>query len=123
MAVEDGAVLGYLLGQTVKRSAKTGCSPSNDSIVAVLELYEQLRKSRTTVNVQGAVGNRKYFHLRDGKEQEERDATLANYDWGNGRSEWKWIDSQYRDDLLGFDTLKDAETAFEKWWEKSATTR
>ncbi len=120
MAVEDGAVLGYLLGQLVKRTAD---DPSEDRVPEVLTLYEKLRKSRTTINVLGAATNRKYFHLPDGDEQRERDEALAGLDWLHGHAKWKWIDSQYQQDLLGFDALKDAEVAFDKWWsEPSAAT-
>ncbi|KAH0830981.1 3-hydroxybenzoate 6-hydroxylase 1 [Fonsecaea pedrosoi] len=116
MAVEDGAVLGFLLGQV----AAPG---SEDHISAVLKLYEKLRKSRTTINVLGAVTNRKYFHLHDGPEQEERDATLASIDWYHCQTEWKWIDSRYQEDLLGFDALKDAQDAFGEWWTEHGTTK
>jgi len=114
MAVEDGAVLGYLLGQLATKSSTN--STREDQVSGVLELYEKLRKSRTTINVLGAVTNRTYFHLKDGPEQEERDAALANVDWFHGTAKWKWIDSRYQEELLGFDALKDAEVAFEKWW-------
>jgi salicylate hydroxylase len=113
MAIEDGAVLGYLLSQVARRSSRAA---RLDHITDVLTLYEKLRKSRTTVNVLGAVTNRKYFHLDDGPEQIERDTELADVDWLRGHAKWKWIDSQYQADLLGFDALKDAETEFQKWW-------
>ena len=116
MAVEDGAVLGYLLSQVVSRSSENPSAASEDHIPAVLGLYEKLRKSRTTVNVLGAVTNRRYFHLHDGHEQQERDAALVNIDWFHGQANWKWIDSRYQADLLGFDALKDAECAFNHWW-------
>lgn len=112
MAVEDGAVLGYLLGRVAKLQQTDG----TDRIPSVLALYEKLRKSRTTVNVLGAINNRKLFHLPDGPEQVERDDELVNHDWVNGRAKWHWIDSEYQSTLLGFDALKDAEAAFEKWW-------
>ncbi|OQU96439.1 FAD binding domain-containing protein [Cladophialophora immunda] len=124
MAVEDGAVLGFLLGQVAHKSASNHATlEAEDHISAVLRLYEKLRKSRTTVNVLGAVTNRKYFHLHDGPEQEERDAALASLDWYRSQTKWKWIDSRYQEDLLGFDALKDAEKAFKKWWAEQDTAR
>ncbi|OAL27289.1 hypothetical protein AYO22_03564 [Fonsecaea multimorphosa] len=124
MAVEDGAVLGFLLGQVAHKPASTDtASGSEDHISAVLKLYETLRKSRTTVNVLGAVTNRKYFHLHDGPEQEERDAALAKLDWYRSQTKWKWIDSGYQEDLLSFDALKDAKEAFGKWWAEQDTAR
>lgn len=118
MAVEDGAVLGYLLGQVVQKSAGADTGASEGHVTAALALYEKLRKSRTTTNVLGAIDNRKHFHMHDGEEQAERDAVLADFDWYNGRAKWKWIDIEYQKDLVGFDALKDAENVFEKWWEE-----
>jgi len=116
MAVEDGAVLGLLLGKAVQKFSTGGSAVKPLSVVSsVLELYEQLRKSRTTLNVLGAVANRECFHLHDGPEQEERDLMLKNIDWLNDRSKWQWLDMQYQDDLLGFDATLDAEAAFENW--------
>ncbi|KIW96508.1 uncharacterized protein Z519_03577 [Cladophialophora bantiana CBS 173.52] len=125
MAVEDGAVLGLLLGRFAHKSASNhAAAESKDRVAAVLQLYENLRKSRTTVNVLGAVTNRKYFHLHDGPEQEERDAALANLDWyGSSQTKWKWLDSGYQADLLGFDALENAEEAFKEWWAELETTQ
>ncbi|KAJ9608062.1 hypothetical protein H2200_007050 [Cladophialophora chaetospira] len=123
MAIEDGAVLGYLLGQYAKKVSHESLATSQDCVPEVLALYEKLRKSRTTINVLGAVTNRKYFHLHDGEEQRERDEALAALDWFHGQARWKWIDSRYQQDLLGFDALKDAEAAFEEWWSGPGTAR
>jgi salicylate hydroxylase len=123
MAVEDGAVLGYLLGQVVRKSLLAGVTPSEDRITEVLALYESLRKSRTTVNVLGAVANRKFFHLHDGQEQQERDAALAELDWFHGQAKWKWVDSSYQQNLLGFDAWRDAEFAFEQWWTERESSK
>ena len=118
MAVEDGAVLGYLLGQVVAKSSGGSAAGSKDRVGAALVLFEELRKSRTTINVLGAMTNRKYFHLHDGEEQIERDEALAEADWLHGHAKWRWIDSRYQTELLKFDALKDAETAFQKWWKE-----
>ena len=123
MAVEDGAVLGYLLGQVVKKRPEGPSVTSQDRLPEVLALYEKLRKSRTTMNVLGAVTNRKYFHLHDGEEQQERDEALASLDWLHSQAKWKWIDSQYQQDLLSFDALKDAEVAFERWWSEPGAAK
>ena len=116
MAIEDGAVLGYLLGKLNERftdSAEYENSP--DAIRGVLELYEQLRKARTTVNTKGAVANRAMYHLPDGKAQQERDEELRNFDYTNGRSDIKWADSVYQRDMLGFDAVGNAKLAFAIW--------
>jgi salicylate hydroxylase len=118
MAVEDGAVLGFLLGALNARLASPS-SPSlrsHDPLQSVLQLYESLRKSRTTLNVQGAQLNRIFFHLPDGAEQRGRDEDLEIFDWDRGTTRWKWADVRYQTDLLGFDAVGDAEGRFEAWW-------
>lgn len=106
MAVEDGAVLGHLLGMSTRK-------PSSDAIPAALRLYEVERKSRTTLNVAGAVGNRTFYHLHDGPRQQARDAEMKAFDWENGCSAtWKWLDLAYQQNLLGHDAVKSADRAF-----------
>lgn len=113
MAVEDGAILGRLLGLFLR---STSSEPENHKpiISDVLKFYEEQRKIRTTANVQGALNNRKTFHMSDGPQQVERDTELgtANYD---KPSEFTWLDSQYNLNMLGFDAVKNAEEAFATW--------
>ncbi|KAF2846027.1 putative salicylate hydroxylase [Plenodomus tracheiphilus IPT5] len=117
MAVEDGAVLGKLLGRLNKVPVSIAASVSR--VPDVLKLYEKLRKARTTINVAGAVANRYWFHLHDGPEQEHRDAFLA----GNGvKSEWVLNNDAYQRDLLGFDVVKDSEEAFDAWLQEQNMT-
>ena len=109
MAVEDGAVLGKLLGLASHQHA--------NSTSEVLHLYERLRKTRTTANVKGATNNRKMYHLHDGEEQRQRDRELKEADWnergrGSGNSTWKWVDVKYNADMLGFDAVGDCERAW-----------
>lgn len=106
MAIEDGAVLGKLLG-LLERSSKD-CSPA--SISEVLRLYESLRKSRTAVNAAGVNSNRKWYHVADGLEQEARDAEMAGAAPSTG---WRWMDPKYREELLGHDAVAEAAEAFE----------
>lgn len=116
MAVEDGAVLGYLLGSTSQRYARSiGNAQSFDYIKGVLGLYEKLRKARTTVNTKGAVANREMYHLPDGAAQQRRDAELKDFDYVAGCSDMKWADSRYQLDMLGFDAVEDARRAFGTW--------
>ncbi len=79
MAVEDGAVLGRLLG-LLKTSHHTIESQRRET-PHILALFESLRKSRTTLNVNGATSNRLWYHLPDGPMQEKRDAALAAANW------------------------------------------
>jgi salicylate hydroxylase len=62
MAVEDGLVLGLLLGR-LQNSDKIPDARRHDYIHAILCLFESLRKKRTTMNVQGAIANRKLCML------------------------------------------------------------
>ena len=80
MAVEDGAILGELFH--LLETATSDPSPDiHLHIPALLHLYETLRKSRTTLNGQGAMANPKLFHMSDGREQKARDRALRSTDW------------------------------------------
>jgi salicylate hydroxylase len=107
MAVEDGACLGKLLGLAAK---------SKTNIPEVLQLYEGLRKDRTTLNVEGANGNRKLYHAK-GKAAEERARVLKDFDWDDpdARSPYKGFnDMPYQRALLGFNTVNNAEEEFHR---------
>ncbi|KAF3808726.1 FAD-dependent monooxygenase OpS4 [Colletotrichum gloeosporioides] len=114
MAVEDGAVLGKLLG--LLNNSSNGTAPA-ELIPEVLQLYETLRKSRTTVNVQGARSNQKWYQIPDGPEQEARDAEMAGAKLADGLSPtgWRWIDPEYQKELLGHDVVAEAVKAFGEW--------
>ena len=113
MAVEDGAVLGRLLGLVDKRNATASSPDCHQSIpiADVLRLYESLRKVRTSVNVKGALSNQHWYQLPDGPEQEARDAALATVNWTDS-TEWHLTDPEYQREMLGTDTVAEAEKAF-----------
>lgn len=118
MAVEDGAVLGVLLGNLQSNSDKSGSVANANDIADVLKLYESIRKRRSQDNVDGALHNGYYYHLPDGEEQEKRDRDLevvARQDW-RGKCSFNWGDAEYQQTLLGFDVLGDAEEKFSQWW-------
>ncbi|KAJ5812015.1 hypothetical protein N7474_008316 [Penicillium riverlandense] len=110
MAVEDGALLGVLLGEFNKRADNT-----DKTINGVLKLYESMRKPRTTLNVKGALNNRDFYHMVDGPEQEERDASFKGYDWSIGESKFAWANVKYQKDLLRYDVLADGRERFAAW--------
>ncbi|KAM6529318.1 hypothetical protein FALCPG4_007457 [Fusarium falciforme] len=62
-AIEDGAVLGRLLGNI----------QSKEKLPKVLRMYEQLRKNRGDAIVRETFKQRDAFHMQDGPEQETRD--------------------------------------------------
>ncbi|OQE44982.1 hypothetical protein PENCOP_c002G02466 [Penicillium coprophilum] len=124
MAVEDGAVIGKLLGLLQAHHLEpkySGNDPSistrssaQDLTAAVLTLYEECRKARTTRNVQGAIMNRKIFHLPDGLLQTVRDYILG-YAGFTRKSDWTWVFSFRQGQTLGLDVIKDCERVFEEW--------
>ncbi|KAK1600335.1 uncharacterized protein LY79DRAFT_585825 [Colletotrichum navitas] len=113
MAAEDGAVLGKLLG-LLKASAGDSMK---QKVPEILKLYESLRKSRTTANVEGSMSNRKWHHVEDGPEQEARDAELRGMPLREGLSPtgWRWVDKEYQTELLGRDSVAEAVEAFKRW--------
>ena len=113
MAVEDGAVLGLSLGKFAYINKQSDLA-DQANIHSLLRLYESLRKSRTTTNVQGSVQNREMFHMRDGDLQRKRDDDLLQVDW-NDPCPWQWGDLEYQKELIGFDAVGRAKVAFAKW--------
>jgi salicylate hydroxylase len=119
MAVEDGAVLGKLLGLLQQHLTESKLN-KRDQVASILKLFEQRRKQRTEVNVSGAVEKREFYHLPDGERQIERDRLLADLFQVDFKTQckWSWGDQSYNDGLLGFDVLRDAEDSFTKWAKK-----
>ena len=113
MAVEDGAVLGFLLGKFGQLNQQCNLVDKGD-IHSLLELYESLRKPRTTLNVQGSIQNRVMFHMHDGSKQQKRDEELSRVDW-KAPCAWQWGDLEYQTALMGFDPIKGAGIAFDQW--------
>ncbi|GFG22428.1 putative salicylate hydroxylase [Aspergillus udagawae] len=102
MAAEDGAVLGMLLHHIASSE------DYKSKIPQALKLYEDIRKSRTARNVQGAIRNRGGFHLADGILQRLRDLVLR---WSGLTRETDWIGlmSSRQRAVLGFDVLQEVE--------------
>ena len=121
MAIEDGLILGTLLGLLHGTDFITG-DEKRGKIHSILELFEGLRKQRTTLNVKGAIANRYMFHLPDGPEQEQRDEDLAEVDWENP-CRWQWADLGYQKKMLSFDLMSDTNKAFGVWAEKESEQR
>ncbi|KAH7232699.1 hypothetical protein B0J15DRAFT_409039 [Fusarium solani] len=111
MAVEDGAVLGKLLGLL----DKSRLHDEKNHIPEILKLYESLRKTRTTTNVQGANSNRVSYHLPDGPLQQERDASLSRGVRSLTGVRTHFADLEYLRSLLAFDAVGEATQAFERW--------
>ena len=83
----------------------------------LLRVYEAMRKRRTTVNIQGAIENRRLFQMADEREVEERNRELQEADLTDISKECRWgyADLRYQRQLMGFDTIRDAREQFEVW--------
>lgn len=116
MAVEDGVVLGRLLGQLCE------CGYDNTHISDLLKVYETLRKQRNVTVRKLAEGNGQLYHMVDGPEQQKRDRMLGEHDWWDDKRSFPWVfgDLPYLHELYGFDTLKSADEAFARWCDGSA---
>lgn len=101
MAVEDGAVLGGLLGKLEDRS----------QLGPLLATYESLRKKRTTRIVQESTHQRDVFHLPSGKEQEDRDRILLA-DERKPSFPNKWRDLEMQKFLFAYDAFAEVEAAW-----------
>lgn len=67
-SLEDGAVLGLLLGHMTDKV----------QIPRILRLYESLRKSRGEAIVRETFKQRHDFHMEDGEEQKKRDEVFLS---------------------------------------------
>ncbi|KAF9887531.1 hypothetical protein FE257_010109 [Aspergillus nanangensis] len=117
MAVEDGAMLGALLGLLNRKFQTAGViTPSKTE--SLLRAYEEHRKPRTTANVRAAVEIGDFYHYYDGPAQTERDQALAMVNWDSGYSKYKWADATYQQELLAYDAIQAAEATFAAWEER-----
>jgi salicylate hydroxylase len=113
MAIEDGAVLGHLLGSLAQDEKELSGSTS-EHVSSLLQVYEKLRKMRTTTNVKGAEANRYMYHLEDGDEQRQRDADLRSHDWTRP-TRWRWVNRTAQDELLGHDVMAESDEEYKVW--------
>ncbi|KAF8245522.1 FAD/NAD(P)-binding domain-containing protein [Wilcoxina mikolae CBS 423.85] len=96
MAIEDGAVLGGLLGKLQRK----------EQLGDILKIYESLRKARTERVVEGSTHQQDVFHLEDGEKQRERDEVLLKDEVKPGFPN-KWRDDEFRDWLFGYDAFEE----------------
>ncbi len=104
MAVEDGAVLGALLGRITARA----------QIPDILTIYETIRKARTTRVVKTSSHHQDMFHMHDGDRQKERDRQLVEYnDHPFEGYPNKWRDPSFQPWLWGYDVEQEVEKAWD----------
>jgi len=77
MAVEEGAALGILVGSL----SQSRLEDRKAHVPEILQLYEAMRKRRTTTNVQGAIENRHLFQMADERDVQTRNKELLDADF------------------------------------------
>ncbi|KAH2955583.1 hypothetical protein KXW43_005553 [Aspergillus fumigatus] len=102
-SLEDGAVLGQLLGHMKNKS----------HLPQILRLYESLRKSRGEAIVKETFKQRHDFHMPDGEEQEKRDAIFLSQLGKEikGAFPSRWTCPEVQPWLYGYNAIKEVEKA------------
>ncbi|CCT74135.1 related to salicylate hydroxylase [Fusarium fujikuroi IMI 58289] len=106
-AVEDGAVLGLLLGHV----------KSKQQLPKALSMYERLRKSRGEAIVRETFKQRESFHMPDGPAQEARDETFLSQlgaEELKGPFPSRWTCPQVQPWLYGYDAFEVVEDAVKR---------
>ncbi|GKZ28618.1 hypothetical protein AbraIFM66950_010300 [Aspergillus brasiliensis] len=105
-SLEDGAVLGGLLGHLKQKS----------DLPAILRLYEKLRKSRGEAIVRETFKQRNDFHMPDGPEQEKRDQLFLSQLGKElkGAFPSRWTCPEVQPWLYGYDAIKEVENVVEQ---------
>ncbi|KAK7186468.1 FAD binding domain-containing protein [Paraphaeosphaeria sporulosa] len=104
-AIEDGAVLGLLLGRIKSRH----------SVPQALRTYEHLRKARGEAIVRETFKQRDAFHMHDGPEQEARDQVFLSQLGKELKGPFpsRWTCPQVQPWLYGYDAYDEVERAVE----------
>ncbi|KZP19618.1 FAD/NAD(P)-binding domain-containing protein [Athelia psychrophila] len=103
-AIEDGAVLGVVLG---KLTDKKG-------LHAALKVYERLRKQRAEYLVEQAAASGRTLQLTDPTAQAQRDEAFRQVKNG-GPNPDKAVDREVQDYVFGYDCIADAESHFDEF--------
>ncbi|KAI3058691.1 hypothetical protein CBS147343_10066 [Aspergillus niger] len=105
-SLEDGAVLGGLLGHMKHKS----------DLPAILRIYEKLRKSRGEAIVRETFKQRNDFHMHDGPEQEKRDHIFLSQLGKElkGAFPSRWTCPEVQPWLYGYDAIKEVENVVEQ---------
>jgi salicylate hydroxylase len=106
-SLEDGAVLGYLLGK-VRQETKS------EQLPKMARLYEGLRKERGEGIQKETFKQREDFHLPDGEKQEARDKLMLGMLGGELKADFpsRWTCPRVQRWLYGYDSYKEVEEAF-----------
>ncbi|KAK6208997.1 hypothetical protein LQW54_006745 [Pestalotiopsis sp. IQ-011] len=103
-AIEDGAVLGGLLGHINSKA----------QLPKALKMYEKLRKARGEAIVRETFKQRESFHMRDGPKQVARDKVFRQYMDGeklSGPFPSRWTCPEVQPWLYGYDAFQEVADA------------
>lgn len=105
-AVEDGAVLGLLLGRMQSKA----------ELPQALKLYERLRKTRGEAIVKETFRQRESFHMHDGPEQEARDRVFLSQLGKELKGPFpsRWTCPEVQPWLYGYDAYKEVDDALKR---------
>ena len=107
-SLEDGAVLGYLLG-------KVSFGKKEEQLPKAAKLYQELRKDRGEKIAKETFKQREDFHLADGEKQMQRDALMVGMlESGELKADFpsRWTCPRVQRWLYGYDAYKEAEEGF-----------
>ncbi|KAH7022089.1 hypothetical protein EDB80DRAFT_884877 [Ilyonectria destructans] len=109
MAIEDAAVLAEVLSRAPDASPKT--------IGKCLQVYELLRKERTTTLVDLAAASGRTLHLGDGQAKAERDKQFSAANQNGKNVPDKWASPEVQEMIYGHDCMKIAEDRFDELYQ------
>jgi len=106
-SLEDGAVLGYLLGKVTREK-------KYEQLPKVAKLYQELRKERGEMIQKETFKQREDFHLPDGARQEARDKLMIVMLSGELKADFpsRWTCPRVQRWLYGYDAYKEVEEGF-----------
>ena len=103
MAIEDGAVLGKLFEKLEDRT----------QIPKIVELYEKIRKPRTTLMIKGSMDMCDVFNLPDNDQRRERDRKMTDPETVIGNPN-RWADPVFQRFLFDYDAGREVDQAWQK---------
>ncbi|KYK55813.1 hypothetical protein DCS_07777 [Drechmeria coniospora] len=115
MCVEDGLILGDLLGRMTEHVDATGSGTFKQRIPTILESFRSIRHPRTMRIRSKSRLSGKYNQLAAGPLRQARDDDAASYgDEDTCISDWPWIDSRWNRELLSYKADEVAGREFDR---------
>ncbi|KXJ85877.1 hypothetical protein Micbo1qcDRAFT_237260 [Microdochium bolleyi] len=122
MAIEDGAVLAEVLARVPLAASSSDSSPEQQvsAINRALQVYEELRKERTSTLVDLAAFSGRTLHLGEGKAKEERDRQFAEARNNGGTVPDKWASPDVQKMIYTHDCMQIAAASFQALYDKAS---